>query len=113
MRLYKTRSQAGEACKKGQVKRNGHEAKASAEVAVGDVIELRRHPITYTYRVEGILQKRVGAPLARENYTDLTSPEERARLDTIRQNAEYRPRGQGRPTKKERRTIDKFKRYGP
>jgi ribosome-associated heat shock protein Hsp15 len=109
VRIYKTRSLATEECKKGRVIIDGVATKPSRIIKVGDKIVVRKLPVLYTYEVKGIISKRVSAQLAQENYEDLTSIEELNKLklqDTI---LIKRDRGTGRPTKKERRMIDKLK----
>ena len=109
VRVYKTRSQATEACKKGRVSVNGMEAKASRNVRVDDLIEVKKNPITYQYRIIQLLQRRVGAKLVPEYVENITPEEELAKLENINKyNFVVRNRGEGRPTKKERRDIDKM-----
>ncbi len=109
IRVYKTRSDAAEACKTGRVKVNDVEAKPSREVREGDVLTIRKLPVIYTYKVLQLIENRQPAknvPLYAEN---LTPAEELAKLD--KQNITVyiqRDRGTGRPTKKDRREIDKL-----
>ena len=108
VRIYKTRSMATEECKKGRVIVDGVAVKPSRIVKVGDKVVVRKLPVIYTYQVKGIISKRVSAQLAQEQYEDLTSIEELNKLkiqDTV---FIKRDRGTGRPTKKERRMIDKL-----
>lgn len=108
VRLYKTRSIATEECKKGRVIVDGVAVKPSRIVKVDDKILVRKLPVIYTYKVKGIISKRVSAQIAQEQYEDLTSIEELNKLkiqDTI---FIKRDKGTGRPTKKERRMIDKL-----
>ena len=109
MRIFKTRTDAADACKRGRVKVNDTEAKPSREVRVGDMIEVRKLPVTYTYKVLQLINNRQPAknvPLYAEN---LTPQEELDKLD-IKHTTIFvtRERGTGRPTKKERRVIDKL-----
>ncbi|MFA6400725.1 MAG: RNA-binding S4 domain-containing protein [Salinivirgaceae bacterium] len=107
VRLYKTRSLATEACKKGRISINGSEVKASRNVKIGDMIEVKIPPILYRYQVKELLHNRVGAKLVSEYMTDLTSEQEVIKIDMMRLNlGGYRERGAGRPTKKERRLLD-------
>jgi ribosome-associated heat shock protein Hsp15 len=109
VRLYKTRSQAAEACKKGRILVDGNPVKASRIVKLGDMVVVRKLPVIYTYKVTGLIGKRVSAKIAVENYEDLTSVEE---LNKLKVNDDFfvkREKGTGRPTKKERRTLDKIK----
>lgn len=108
IRIYKTRSLATEACKKGRILVDGMEAKPSRTIKTGDIITVRKHPVIYTYKVTGIIEKRVSAQVAQQNYEDLTSLEELEKLK-INENYFYkRDRGSGRPTKKERRTLNRI-----
>lgn len=109
MRVFKTRTDAADACKRGRVKVNDVEAKPSREVKVGDIIEVRKLPVMYTYKVLQLINNRQPAknvPLYAEN---LTPQEELDKLD-IKHTTIFvtRERGAGRPTKKERRVIDKL-----
>ena len=109
MRLFKTRSLAAEACKKGWVKMNGQELKPSRTFRVGDVFTLRRNPITCTYRVLQLSENRLGAKLVPEYMQDITTPDQLELLSLARLAAQSgRDRGMGRPTKKDRRDIDTF-----
>lgn len=110
VRLFKTRTQAGEACRGGKVKIGGNSVKPSREIKVGDLIEVQWNHITRTVQVKQLGTNRVGAALVEHFMTDLTPKEEFERLELMRQyKAEHRPRGTGRPTKKERRDIDRIK----
>lgn len=107
VRIFKTRSQAAEACKKGRVSINGVEAKASRTIKQGDEIKVKRPPITHTYRVLLPLQNRVSAKLVAEYMQDLTPEEELQKLEQNNLGGFfYREKGSGRPTKKDRRIID-------
>lgn len=110
VRLFKTRSQATDACRGGKVKIEGHNVKPSREVNIDDVIELQLGPIKKTIKVLQIIKNRVAAKLVPELAEDQTPAEEYERLDMQRQlNHERREHGIGRPTKKDRRDIDKLK----
>ncbi len=110
VRIFKSRSQATEACRKGRVAVNDSEAKPGRSVRRGDIVTVRKDHITYTFRVTGILEKRVSAKLAAENMEDLTPPEEMERRKvTHSRPAIFRPKGLGRPTKKERRLLDRLR----
>lgn len=110
VRVYKTRSQAAEACKKGKVLIDGIPAKPSRIVKPGDVIVVRKLPVIYTYRVVDLVEKRVSAKIASDFCQNLTPQEE---LDKLKKDhitiVFKRERGAGRPTKRERRMIDKLK----
>lgn len=108
VRVYKTRKLATEACKKGRVKLNGVEVKPGKEVAIEDLIEVRKSPILYKYRVKDIPKSRVGAKLVDSLIQNLTPEEQILKLQDIqRVNREGKTRG--RPTKRERRNLDRFK----
>ena len=110
VRLFKTRSQAGEACRGGKVKIDGISVKPSREIKVDDEIEVQQTGIVKRVKVLKINKSRVGAKLVNELMEDLTSPEEYERLEMIRiLKSEKRDRGTGRPTKKDRRDISKLK----
>ena len=104
-RLAKTRSAATAACRAGHIQLNGERAKAAQPVRIGDEIRLRTTDVERTVKVARIISKRVGASVAVECYVDLTPPpppkEERS-LTVVRE------RGAGRPTKRDRRDLDKL-----
>jgi ribosome-associated heat shock protein Hsp15 len=107
VRLYKTRTLAAEAVKGGHVKVNGDAVKPAREVKPGDLVVARCGQMTRTLKVLGSPDNRVGAKLVPQFAEDLTPPEEfnRAR-DPVFVNPAFRPRGAGRPTKRERRRLD-------
>jgi ribosome-associated heat shock protein Hsp15 len=106
VRIYKTRSQASEACKMGRILITGMEVKPSREIRMGDVVFIRKLPVIYTLRVIGLVENRLPASRVREFAEDLTSPEELEKLK-IKDTAFFkRDRGTGRPTKRERRLLD-------
>ena len=108
VRVYATRSLATEECKKGRITIGGIAVKPSRVVKKGELILVRKNPVTYSYRVIELLGKRVGAKLVPEYLEDLTSPEELKKLDAAEGGALFiRDRGAGRPTKKDRRDIDR------
>lgn len=110
VRVYKTRSLATEACKNGRVHIEGVSIKASREIRVGDTLTIRLGAFTRTIAVIGLIQNRVSAKLVAEYITELTPPEEFEKLKMIRDlNYELRDRGQGRPSKKDRRDIERLK----
>ena len=109
IRAFKTRTEATEACKGGRVKVGGQNAKHSRDVSQGEVITLRKGPVTYTYKVLRPLENRVGAKLVPDYVEDLTPEEEKARLHApVETFFVTRERGTGRPTKKERREMDQL-----
>lgn len=110
VRIYKTRTQAAEACRAGKVKMDGMAVKASRDVKTGDVIEISVPPIKKTIEVIEPIKNRVGAKLVPQFANDLTPQEEYDKLKLINEmNFEHRDRGTGRPTKKQRRLIDYLK----
>ena len=109
VRIFKTRTQATDACKKGKVLVGEQAVKPSREIKVKDTIEVKKNPVIYTYRVKEMLGKRVGAKLVEKYVENLTPPEELEKLKLNHMTAYVvYERGSGRPTKKERRDIDKF-----
>ena len=107
-RFYKTRGLAGDACETGKVKRNGHPMKPSSPVQPGDLLEVpfAEGPGFRSISVKAVIVKRVGAPEARACYEDLTQPEV---YEALKQWHEAkRDAGKGRPTKHDRREIDKI-----
>jgi ribosome-associated heat shock protein Hsp15 len=110
VRLYKTRTIAAEACKSGKVFINNVEVKPSRTVLKGETIILKKSPITYTYRVIDLAGSRVSAKLATHFIENLTPKEELAKLEIDRSaQTAFREKGAGRPTKKDRRVIDRMK----
>ncbi len=110
IRLFKTRSSATKACLAGKVKINGDSVKPSQNIAVGTVFTARVNYMLKSIQVDKVIDKRVGAKIAQECYTDLTPEEEiQNRKQRSAFTHEYRNRGVGRPTKKERREIEDFK----
>lgn len=111
IRAYKTRSLATEACRNGRVTVNGQVVKASHIVKTEEIVAINMHTHTRTVKVTGLLNNRVSAALAGNYMLDLTPQEEYDRQKLQREmNHEFRPRGTGRPTKKERRMIEILKR---
>ncbi|NVN95546.1 MAG: RNA-binding S4 domain-containing protein [Bacteroidetes bacterium] len=110
VRVFKTRNLATEECRAGKVKINGHETKASHIVKIGEVIEVQIEQLKRILFVKDILDRRVSAKIAVDFVEDQTPSEEIERLRLARKtNFEKRDRGVGRPTKRERRDIEKFK----
>lgn len=106
VRVYKTRTQATDACRKGRVSVDRMPAKPSRMVSAGDVIQVKRMPVVHSYRVLEPIEKRVGAKLVEEYMEDITPPEELQKLKMQDDFFVRRDRGTGRPTKKERRKLD-------
>jgi len=110
VRLFKTRSQAAEAVKKGRVLVNNQKIKPSFVVKKGMIIDIVRPPITFSYQVLGLLGNRQSAKIVVDFVKDVTKPEELEKLELMKlgHTSIYREKGKGRPTKKERREIDDF-----
>ncbi|MEX3504411.1 RNA-binding S4 domain-containing protein [Corynebacterium sp. LK2510] len=109
VRVFKTRSQSAEAVRAGHVKLNEQATKPSAQVVPGDTIRVWKDHRYLEYEVTGLVRKRVGAPVARTMYID-TSPPPPPR--DIFASLPVRDRGAGRPTKKDRRAIDRLRGQG-
>ena len=109
MRIYKTRSIAADACKNGRISMNGVQLKPSRTFKAGDVFNVRKGPVTYTYRVLQLTENRLGAKLVPEYMRDETSHQQLEILELARMAGNGgRDRGTGRPTKKDRREIEIF-----
>ena len=106
VRVFKTRTQATEACRKGKVTVDKMPAKPSRMVSAGDVIKVKKMPVVHSYRVLDPIDKRVGAKLVEEHMEDITPPEELHKKEMQDDFFIKRDRGAGRPTKKERRKLD-------
>jgi ribosome-associated heat shock protein Hsp15 len=115
IRMYKTRTISTDQCKSGNVKnQNGISLKPSTEVHSGDIITIRKSGINFKVQVVELIPKRVSSELAKKSYIDLTEEAELKKFDLVfmaNRGTEYRDRGLGRPTKKERREIDDFKSF--
>lgn len=108
-RVFKTRNIAAEACKKGRISMNGSNLKASRTVKEGDVIQVRKAPITWSFKVLKATGNRVGAKLVPEVLENVTTAEQLELLELSKLNGfTGRARGTGRPTKKDRRDLDEF-----
>lgn len=108
-RIYKTRSMAADACKKGQVSIGGVKQKPSKTVHEGDIIEVRKPPVTYSFRIIQCIERRVGAKLLPEILENVTPQEQYDLLEMNRISGFVgRAKGLGRPTKKDRRDLDAF-----
>ena len=108
-RIFKTRTIAAEACKKGRISINGAQAKPARMVKPGDVIQVRKPPVTYSFKVLQAIEKRVGAKLVPEIMENVTTPDQYELLEMSKISGFIdRARGTGRPTKKERRDLDEF-----
>jgi ribosome-associated heat shock protein Hsp15 len=109
VRIYKTRTLAAEACSKGQITINGMTVKPSRSVKAGEVIMVRKPPIVHTYKILGLLENRLSAQKVKEYIEEITPDEEFLKLEIARlQRNGIRDKGTGRPTKRDRRDMDKF-----
>ena len=108
-RIYKTRSIAVDAIKNGRVTIDGINVKPARMVKVGDVVSVRKPPITYSFKILQPIEQRVGAKLIPEIYKNVTDPKQYELLEMSRISGFVdRARGTGRPTKKDRRAMDAF-----
>jgi len=108
-RIFKTRTIALEACKKNRITVNDIPAKPSRMIKVGDIIQVRKPPVTYSFKVLDIPANRVGAKLVPQYLENITPPEQYEILELQKISGFIdRTRGTGRPTKKERRELDEF-----
>jgi len=109
VRIYKTRGQAISAIRMGRIMINGNPVKPSRVIEGDEILSIRKPPVTYTYRIINPLANRVAAKLVGNFIADLTPESEKIKLDMMHSDPSgYRRKGSGRPTKKERRTIDKW-----
>jgi len=110
VRLYKTRSIASDECRKGRILINNIQVKPSRTVTNGEIITVKKPPVNYTFRVIEPIENRVSAKLVSRFLEDITPEEEKLKLDYRNSGGTfYRDKGTGRPTKKERRLIDRLK----
>ena len=116
-RIFKTRTIATEACKKGRVSIGGANAKPSRPVQIGEIIEVRKPPITYSFKVLDLAENRMGAKLVPQYLENVTPPEQDELIEMIRLSGFVnRAKGEGRPTKRDGRELKKFTDecyYGP
>jgi len=109
VRLYKTRSIASEECRKGRIIIKDVQVKPSRIVSRDEIIIVKKPPVTYTFRILEPIENRISAKIAGQFIEDLTPDSEKAKLELSHSGGTgRRERGTGRPTKKERRLIDKF-----
>ena len=108
-RVFKTRSMAADACKNGRVTISGTTVKPSHSIKVGETINVKKPPITYSFKVLSAIEQRVGAKMLPGIYENVTDPKQYELLEMSRISGFVdRARGTGRPTKKERRALDAF-----
>ncbi len=109
VRVFKTRTIAAEACKKGRVYVDNNSVKPARMVKIGDVVQVKKPPVTYSFKVIDISQKRMGAKLVPNFMENVTPPEEYEILEMNKISGFVdRQRGTGRPTKKDRRDMVQF-----
>lgn len=109
VRVFKTRTIAAEACKKGRVTIGGSAVKPARMVRPGDIVEVRKPPVTYSFKVLQAIENRVGAKLVPEVMENVTPPAQYELLEMSRISGFVdRARGTGRPTKKDRRAMEEF-----
>lgn len=107
IRVYKTRSEATDACSGNKVKIGGVNAKPSKAVKIGDILEIRKGPVLLTYKILALTESRMGAPLVPQYAENLTPESELQKMHAPRETIVLqRDRGAGRPTKKDRRQLD-------
>ena len=110
VRIFKTRSMASEACAGRKIKIDGTAVKSSRNIKKNDIVQVRKGVVKYLYKVRQIAEKRMGAQLVPEFLEDITPKEELTKLESAqKQPIQTREKGQGRPTKRERRMMDKLK----
>lgn len=108
VRIFKTRTIAAEACKKGRISINGALAKAARTVKPGDVIQVRKPPVTYSFKVLQTIEKRVGAKLVAEMMENVTTPEQYELLEMSRVSG-FVNRAKGYRTADEKKTAGVWK----
>ena len=109
VRIYKTRTIAAEACAKGQVTINDLPVKPSRHVVVGETMMVHKPPMVHTYKITGLLHTRLSAEKVKEYIIEVTPEEEFRKIEIMRlQKNAVRDRGTGRPTKRDRRDIDRL-----
>lgn len=110
VRIFKTRTIAIEMCKKGRITIKGMSIKPSRMIKTGDVIDIRKAPITYSFEVLGLSEKRMGAKLVPQFMRDVTAASQLEILELNRITGFVdRARGTGRPTKRDRRELEDFR----
>jgi len=109
VRVFKTRTIASEACKKGRVLIDNNSVKPSRMIRIGEIVQVKKPPVTYSFKVLDIAQKRMGAKLVAEFMENVTPSEEYEVLEMNKLSGFIdRQRGSGRPTKKDRRDLEDF-----
>ena len=109
VRIFKTRTIAAEACKKGRVLIGNTNVKPSRMIRIGEIVQVKKPPVTYSFKVLDIAQKRMGAKLVAGFMENVTPSEEYEVLEMNKLSGFIdRQRGSGRPTKKDRRDLEDF-----
>ena len=109
VRIFKTRTVASDACKKGRVTIERVAVKPSRNIRVGEIIEVRKPPVTFSFKVLALVDKRMGAKLVPQFMENVTSPDQYELMELNKISGFVdRQRGTGRPTKKDRRDLDRF-----
>ena len=111
VRLFKTRGQASEACKKGKIKLNDLTIKAGKSIKIGDIVKVRQSPIIRSLEVINLTERRIGAKLVENFAQDITPKEELEKYHKAIRNRNEN-KFQGRPSKKERKLINQFMELG-
>ena len=111
VRLFKTRGQASEACRKGKIKLNDLTIKASKSIKIGDIVKVRQSPIIRSLEVINLTERRIGAKLVENFAQDITPKEELEKYHKAISNRNEN-KSQGRPSKKERKLINQFMELG-
>ncbi len=108
-RIFKTRTIAVEACKKGRVMISGVTVKPSRMIKVGEIVQVRKPPVTYSFKVLALTERRMGVKLVPDYLENVTTPDQYEILEMNRiVGFVNRAKGLGRPTKKDRRELDEF-----
>jgi ribosome-associated heat shock protein Hsp15 len=109
VRLFKTRTLAADACKKGKVIIQNIQVKPSRNVKVGDIVSIKRNPILFSFKVLALSENRMNAKLVADFMLNVTTPDQLELIELAKLAGQTgRDRGTGRPTKKERRELDDF-----
>ena len=109
VRIFKTRSIASEECRKGRIVINNVPVKPSRTVLTGEIVIVKKLPVVFTYRIIEPIENRISAKLVSNYIEDLTPQEEKTKLKLSHNGLSiYRESGTGRPTKRERRNLDRF-----
>ena len=109
VRLFKTRSMAADACKKGKVILHNIQVKPSKNVKIGDIVSIKRNPILFSFKVLALSENRMNAKLVAGFMENVTTPDQLELIEMAKLAGQMgRDKGAGRPTKKDRRVLDDF-----